>query len=155
MEWSTARILGAFVGGLLLLALAVHLLEGLIAPETPAGRDDPRDDPRAEAQAEPARPSVRVDDDGTIVVDIGALNYASINLDTDDPDELEELATCLREGLERTLAEEPSDPGTGSGRPGGWLDRRAERRRIRRAWERVQEECLLGALSFGRLPAVD
>jgi hypothetical protein len=155
MEWSTVRILGAFLGGLLLLALAIHLLEGLTAPETPAVRDDTWAEAQAGAQPEPARPGVRVEDDGTIVVEIGAMTYASINLGTDDPDEPEELAACLREGLERALAEEPSDPGTGTGAPGGWLDRRAERRRIRRAWERVQEECLLGALSFGRPPAVD
>ena len=96
---STGRLLAALAGGLLLIAVGLHLIESALAPKPPSETAEATGS-AAEPPSEPIVPEVRKVGDGSIEIDIGGLGRTRITVGGDDADT---LADCIRGGIEQAL----------------------------------------------------
>jgi hypothetical protein len=122
---SSARKWWLLIGGVVVFVVAIDLLESLLRTEstpaengsTPAGETD--------AATSPARPELRVQDDGAIEIRHGFFQRSTIRVGNDK--DQEELLDCLTRGIEQ-MSEDGIE---------GW-----DRERVRQETRQIQDECL-------------
>jgi len=133
------QVIAVLVGGLIAVAVVVEGLDALV------GRDDPPPEVVAEAahEVEAPDPEIRVDDDGTIVIDFGGYDQTRIRIEGGEADTAA-IASCLETGLEQVLEEERAASGE-SGE--GWMARIAAKRKFRNRFRGVERQCLSGGFS--------
>jgi hypothetical protein len=113
-EWSTLRTVLTGAGAVFLFALVINGLHRLTQPETP--RLVPVPDVAENAtdeRIEEAGPVVTVIDDRTVRVSSGNKMHTQISIDG-DPDGVQRLADCIREGIEDAAADDTTPPQSGT-----------------------------------------
>lgn len=123
-EWSTLRTVLTGAGAVVLFALVINWLHLLTQPETarlvpvPNVAEDTVDEP-----VEETGPEVTVIDGRTVRVSSGNKMHTQISIDG-DPDGVQRLADCIREGIEDAAADDttPAPSGTTVGILRGLMD---------------------------------
>jgi hypothetical protein len=142
-RWSTARVLGSFLGAFLLFALAFQVVETLAPPaEIPEADFDVL--MGGGGAAEPIHPVVRKLGDDSVSIEVGDYHHSTITVQSEAFD-ADALVTCISESLERAL--EDGSLVVPDARTLRSLTRHAETVRMREQLSRIQEPCLLGQLS--------
>lgn len=137
MPRTSLQVVAVLAGGLILVAAGVEGLDALVGSDDP-----PRADPVPEAAVERPAPEIRVEGDGTIVVDFGGHDQTRIRIEGGETDTAA-LASCLERGLARVMEEErEADPGG----PDGWMARISANRKFRNRFREVERGCMGGLL---------
>lgn len=113
-EWSTLRTVLTAAGAVVLFALVINGLHLLTQPETPRLVPVPDvADGTVDEPVEETVPEVRVIDGKTVRVVSGNKMHTQITIDG-DANAVEELAECIREGIEDAAADDttPARAGT-------------------------------------------
>ena len=130
---STVLIVLTLLGGLILIAGLVEIVDGIApAPEPPAASSE------APEAAPRVVPQVQKVDDHTVEISFGMFHRSTIRLS--EAEQIDPLVDCILAGIERLEGERES--GEESASRQSWLFLDPESRRMREAVQRVQTECI-------------